>query len=191
MHFRTAPKSRYLNHFCTVHHMNNLETPADDAAAAEKFVHLFRSSIGRHIKIFRLDTEQQIPDRPPDNISLEACLLQTAYDFLSGKTQHFGTDVVPFQRYDRFTFRSFATASGRKYFIQPFFQHKHSDPEGSVPSGNRFQTASNSNNAGYRKNTHKRRRNYAVRFTALYMRKCVIIADCLSKKSDPAVTGRV
>lgn len=25
----------------------------------------------------------------------------------------------------------------------------------------------------------------------LYMRKCVIIADCLSKKSDPAVTGRV
>lgn len=92
--------------------MDDLKTPADDAAAAEEFVHLFGRGIGCDIEIFGFDAEQQIPDRAADHISLKPRPFQTAYDVFGGKAQHFGTDVVSFGRNDRFTFRFFTAPTG-------------------------------------------------------------------------------
>ena len=76
LHLAAAAECRYFYGFRTCHDMDDLKTPADDAAAAENFSHLLRRGIGGDIEVFRLYTQQHIPDRPTYDIGFESFLLQ-------------------------------------------------------------------------------------------------------------------
>ena len=65
--------------------MDDLKTPADDAAAAENFSHLLRRGIGGDIEVFRLYAQQQISDRPAYDVGFEPLLLQTFDGFSAAK----------------------------------------------------------------------------------------------------------
>ncbi|MCL6059430.1 hypothetical protein M5040_05945, partial [Neisseria meningitidis] len=94
---------------------------------------------------------------------------------------------MSFGRNDRFTFRFFTALTGRQHLIQPFFQHKYSNPKSGISTGNRVQTASGGTIPQDAVTINKRRRNYAVRITPPSRRRQrAIITDCPLKKSDPA-----
>src|SRR5204863_5196513 len=70
------------------HHMNQTEPPPNDARAPENTAYLFRRSIGCHVEILRFQAKQQITDRPANDISGEAFLLQAG-----GNATCAGTDL--------------------------------------------------------------------------------------------------
>ena len=110
----------YLNGFRSDHHMNDLETTADNAAAAEYFADLLRRGIGCDIKVFGFDPKQQIPNSTAHNISLKTGFMQAFGNFLSGKAQHIRADTVLLKR-DNFLFRQRLDVFFRQHFMQPFF----------------------------------------------------------------------
>ena len=120
--FTAAAEGRYFDGFRPDHNVHDLETPTDDAAAAENLSYLFRSGIGGDIEVFGLDTEQQIAYRPADHISLESFVVQAADDFFRRKTEHVLADTVCRKRDNFFVHRRFAAFAGQN-FVQPFFQH--------------------------------------------------------------------
>ena len=63
LHLAAAAECRYFYGFRTCHDMDDLKTPADDAAAAENFSHLLRRSIGGDIEVL---------GSTPNSISLTA-----------------------------------------------------------------------------------------------------------------------
>lgn len=111
---------RDFNDFRSDHHMNNLKTAADNAAAAEYFADLLRRGVRCNIKVFRLDSEQQIPNGTAHNISLKTGFMQAFGNFLRGKAQHIRTDTVLLKR-DNFLFGQRFDVFFRQHFMQPFF----------------------------------------------------------------------
>ena len=100
LHFAAAPKGRDLYGFRPDHDVYDLKASADDAASAENLMNLLRRRIGGDVEVFRLDAQQQVANRPADNISLKTFVMQTADNLFRRKTQHIRADVVSVERKD-------------------------------------------------------------------------------------------
>ena len=100
LHFTAASKGRDLYGFWPDHDVYDLKASADNAASAENLMNLLRRRIGGDIEVFRLDAQQQVANRPADNISLKTFVMQTADNFFRRKTQHIRADMVPVERKD-------------------------------------------------------------------------------------------
>ena len=124
LHLAAAPEGRHLYGFRPDHDVNDLKTSADDAASAENLMNLFRRRIGGDVEVFRFDTQQQIANRPADNISLKTFVMQTADNLFRRKTQHIRADVMLVERKDFLRHRRLLRLLSGQNFMQPFFQHK-------------------------------------------------------------------
>ena len=70
-HPPAAAKRAHLNRLAALHHMHNLKPPPDNPAAAKQTMHLLGRGAGCHIKILRLDAQQQIAHRTAHQIRLK------------------------------------------------------------------------------------------------------------------------
>ena len=72
------------------HDVHELKTPSDDACASEQRAYLFRRGIGGDIKVFWLETDDQIAYGTANNIGLITLMLKNLAD-LDGMTRNVAT----------------------------------------------------------------------------------------------------
>jgi len=72
----SGAKRGHLDGVAPVHHMHDLEAPADDARAAEQRTHLLGRRAGGDVVVLGRMTDQQIAHRPADDERGEAVFLQ-------------------------------------------------------------------------------------------------------------------
>ena len=73
---RRRAKSRHFDDFLPEMHVRQAETPADQAAIAKYAAYLVRQRIGRHVEVFRPDSQQQIAHRPAHQKCLKTSFFQ-------------------------------------------------------------------------------------------------------------------
>jgi len=76
-------KGRDFNNLPPKAHMRQPEAPTNQATVIKELTHLYRRGIGRHIKILRLPTEQQITHTAAHQIALVAAVLESVKNLQS------------------------------------------------------------------------------------------------------------
>ena len=77
-----------------MHHVHDAKTPANDEGAAKTGFHFLGRGVGGHIKVFRLQADQQIAHCAAHDVSLKAALLQGAHHVQGAFVHQLVVDAV-------------------------------------------------------------------------------------------------
>ena len=81
---QVRPEGGDLDHLVVappaVHHVHDAKATPDDESTAKQALDLLGRGVGRHIKVFGAQAQQQVAHRTAHHISLEPSLLQSARD---------------------------------------------------------------------------------------------------------------
>ena len=80
--------------------MHDLETPSDDARAAEQPPHFVRRGVGRHVEVLGRLAEQQVAHRAAHEVALETGLRKGFAGFQCAVVELGVADTVRGQRQD-------------------------------------------------------------------------------------------
>ena len=89
---------RYLDQIALVQHMHDAKTSTNDARATEQFQNLFRTRIGRNVKILRNMPEHQVAHRATHNVGIKARFSQCFADHARRLRDVARIDAVLFRR---------------------------------------------------------------------------------------------
>ena len=116
-HAPAAAKRAHLNRLTALHHVHNLKPPPNNPTAAKQPLHLFRRRTRCHVKILRLNPQQQIAHRTAHQISLKPRLMQAL--------QHPQRCLIAHRQFHRMAHTTHLARRTffRQHALHPFFKH--------------------------------------------------------------------